>query len=82
MLCRIGKERGLVLPPPPPVSLQILAFLPPPQTPPREGRGGESCLHSIILHAADSAPHAESTTFSREFGVRAGDIEMHNNLKE
>jgi hypothetical protein len=38
MLCIIGKERGLVLPPPP-VSLQILAFLPPPQ-PPEGGKGG------------------------------------------
>ncbi len=55
MLCIIGKERGLVLPP-------------------GGGKGGKSCLHSIILHAADSAPHAESTTFSRKFGVRVGDI--------
>jgi hypothetical protein len=75
MLCMIRKERGLVLPPPPslPPNSCIPAFLPPP---PREG-GGAGCLHSIMLHTADSAPHAESTTFSRKFGVRAGDIERN-----
>ncbi len=80
MLCMIRKEKELVLPPPP-ASLQIPAFLhssPTPPDPPRgrEG-GGEGCLHSIILHASDSAPHAESTTFSRRFGVRAGDVERN-----
>ncbi len=73
MLYGIGKKRGLFLPPPPQSPSNFLAFLPPPH-PPREGRGGESCLHSIILHAADSAPHAESTNFSRELGVGVGDI--------
>jgi hypothetical protein len=60
--------------PTPPPRLPPNSCIPPPPDPPREGRGGEGCLHSIILHAADSASHAESTTFSRKFGVRAGHI--------
>jgi hypothetical protein len=72
MLCVLRKERGLVLPPPPQSLPQIPAFLPPPPTPPREGGGGG--LFTFYHITSDSAPHAESTTFSREFGVRAGDI--------
>jgi hypothetical protein len=48
----------------------------PPPDPPEGGKGG-GCLHSIKLHAADSAPRAKSTTFSRKFGVRAGDTERN-----
>jgi hypothetical protein len=69
------KERKRTRPTPSPPSLPPSSRNPPPPlTPPREGRGGESCLHSIKLQEADSAAHAEITTFSREFGVRAGDI--------
>jgi hypothetical protein len=84
MLCMIRKKRGLVLPPPS-ASLQILAFLhsSPPPDPPEGGKGGEGCLHSYHITSSDSAPHAESTTFSRKFGVRAGDVgkKLHNILK-
>jgi hypothetical protein len=66
------RKRPTPTPSPPPQFLHSS----PPLTPPREGRGG-GCLHSIKLHAADSAPHAESTTFSRKFGVRAGDTERN-----
>jgi hypothetical protein len=37
------------------------------------GKGGGVVYILIILHTTDSAPHAESTTYSRKFGVRAGD---------
>ncbi len=65
------RTRPTPTPSPPPHSC-----IPPPPDPPEGGRGG-GCLHSIKLHAADSAPHAESTTFSRKFGVRAGDTERN-----
>jgi hypothetical protein len=68
------KKRGLVLPPPPQSPTKFLHSSLPPPTPPEGGKWGRSCLHSIILHAADSAPHAENTHFSRQIGVRAGHI--------
>ncbi len=67
MYVREGKSNRPIPPPP-----QFLHSSPPPTPRGREAGGG--CLHSILLLAADSAPHAESTTFSRKFGVRAEDI--------
>ncbi len=75
MCVKKGKRTRPTSPPPP--SSPPNSCIPPPPDPPDGGKGGEGCLHSIILHTADSVPHAESNTFSRKFGVRAGDIERN-----
>jgi hypothetical protein len=53
---------------------------PVPLPPPSEGGGRRTCLYSLILHTADSAPHAEETHFSSQIGVRAGCIKKVHNV--
>ena len=62
------RKRPTPTPSPPPHFLNSS----PPPTPPREGRGGRAVYILIILHTTDSAPHAESTTLSREFWGEGG----------
>jgi hypothetical protein len=55
MLCIIGKERGLVLPPP---SLsKFLHSSPSPPDPPREGRGGGRAVYILSYCMQLTQPH-------------------------
>jgi hypothetical protein len=56
MLCMLG-EKKRTRPTPPPVSLQIPAFLPPPPDPPEGGKGGRRAVYILSYYMQLTQPH-------------------------